>query len=351
MTARHVEVASSGVPYHLVDNDTTSDTIYDDNDVSTDVQKSSHITFDKCVYDAYKITVPLIFSIVVVLGILGNVLVIYVILARPKLRTVTNLLLANLAFADLSFLVVCGTFTAAHYALEAWPLSDILCRVIQFLLFTTCYVTVYTLIAISVVRFIIVVYSAQHRLVRSKRNIVYLIIALWITFLIAKIPILIVHGVSFDPATNRTECIISGRAEGQQLFASFFVFAYALPLVIIGAFYLAIVAHVKRKGSACNHNRACVKQRMGHVTKVTLLVVTVFAICWLPLHIHLLVGYYGHLPHNSVYGTLLIVWHCLVFANSILNPVIYNFFSKDFRNGFKETLKLTRHRSVQTTTL
>jgi allatostatin receptor len=202
-----------------------------------------------------------------------------------------------------------------------------------------------------VVRFIIVVYGAQSRFVRSKRNIVYLIIAIWVVFLIAKIPILIVHGVSFDPLTNRTECIISGRREGQQLFASFFVFAYALPLVIIAAFYLAIVAHVQREGSAYRQNRAYVKRRMGHVTRVTLLVVTVFAICWLPLHVHLLVGYYGHLPHNNVYGTLLIVWHCLAFANSTLNPIIYNVFSKDFRAGFMETLKLSQGSAVQTTSV
>ena len=255
----------------------------DEDLVSTD-EDSIPSYFEKCVYQTYRVTIPFIFALVVLVGIMGNILVIYVIMSRNRLRNVTNLLLANLAIADVSFLFICGTFTTVHYALESWPLSDILCRIIQYLLYTTCYVTVYTLIAVSAVRFIIIIYGANHRFIRSKRNVIILIITIWIVILFAKVPILIVHGVSYNPITNRTECIVSGKTTGQELFASFFVFAYALPLAIIATLYLMIVCHLRKKQDENLHENGLVSRRMGHVTKVVILVVAVFAVCWLPLH-------------------------------------------------------------------
>ena len=219
-----------------------------------------------------------------------------------------------------------------------WPFGDTSCRIIQYILYVTSYVTIYTLIAVSAVRFITIVYGSKCKLIRHKRNIVFVIIGIWVCFLLAKIPILLVHGVSVNPTLNRTECIVSGKTEGQELFASFFVFAYALPLAIIITLYVLIVCHLSR------HRQerqvlplvASGEERSRHVTKIVLLVVMVFAVCWLPMHIHILIGYYGQLPDSVAYTILLIVWHCLAFSNSVLNPLIYNCFSKDFHDSFKD---------------
>ena len=283
----------------------------------------------------YQVLVPAIFSLIVVIGLMGNFLVIYVISSRKRLQTVTNLLLMNLAFSDVSFLLICGSFTAVHYVLTEWPLGDALCLIMQYLLYVSAYVTVYTLIAVSAVRYVTVVHGSKSTFIHSKRNIMFLILAIWIVFLVAKIPILVVHGVSHNKNTQRTECIISGKPEAQQLFASFFVFAYALPLAVIATLYVMLVCHLRQKGISSSPSG---EDRKRHVTKVLVVVVTVFALCWLPLHIHLLVAYYGELPETVVYKVLLIVWHSLAFMNSLLNPLIYNFCSQDFRMSFKEVM-------------
>ena len=287
----------------------------------------------------FQVTVPFIFSAVVLGGILGNSLVIYVILSNQQLRTHTNLLLLNLAIADVSFLLLCGSFTAVHYALNVWPLGDPLCRIIQYLLYVTCYVTVYTLIAVSAVRYMTVVYGNKSTFLRSKRNIVLLILAIWIVFLLTKIPILVVHGVSMDQTSSRVECIISGKQDAQNLFATFFVFAYALPLLVICTLYLLIIRHVRRQSKRKPlADEAGGEERSRHVTKIVVLVVTVFSVCWLPLHVHLLVAYYGETPTSPLYQVFLVIWHCLAYSNSILNPIIYNYFSVDFRNTFREAI-------------
>ncbi len=241
-------------------------------------------------------------------------------------------------FSDICFLVICGTFLSIHYALTVWPFGDILCRIVQYLLYVTCYVTVYTLVAVSGIRYLTVIYGHRARFIRNKRNILILILVIWIVFLLAKIPVLTVHSVSYNEKINRTECIINGRNYAQNLFASFFAFAYVIPLLVIATLYMLILRHMKQERDNAVHHSPGSEERNRYVTKMIILLVVIFAVCWLPLHIHLLVAYYGHAPTNPIYYPFLILWHCMAFGNSMLNPVIYNLVSTDFRKSFKEVM-------------
>lgn len=70
------------------------------------------------------IVVPVLFGIIIFLGVGGNSLVIYVIVSRERMRTVTNILLLNLAVADLLFLLFIPSFTAYQYATTRWPFGN-----------------------------------------------------------------------------------------------------------------------------------------------------------------------------------------------------------------------------------
>ena len=108
--------------------------------------------FNGQVMAIYQVLVPTLFLAIILFGVLGNGLVIYVIISRRKLWTITNLLLLNLAATDVVFLLICGGFSTAYYLLTEWPLGQGLCLLMQYLMFVSCYVTVYTLVAVSVVR-------------------------------------------------------------------------------------------------------------------------------------------------------------------------------------------------------
>lgn len=104
-------------------------------------------------YILFSIVVPIVFGFVTLLGTFGNLLVIYVIFSRRQMRTVTNLLLLNLAFADLTFLLICPPFTAYSFATMRWPFGNVVCKMMHYLLNVTVYVTIYTLVLISVIRY------------------------------------------------------------------------------------------------------------------------------------------------------------------------------------------------------
>ena len=71
------------------------------------------------------IVVPIVFSVLIFVGFFGNLLVVMVVALNRHMRNTTNLLILNLAVADILFIVFCVPFTTTSYALpHNWPFGD-----------------------------------------------------------------------------------------------------------------------------------------------------------------------------------------------------------------------------------
>lgn len=88
------------------------------------------------------------------------------------MRTVTNLLLLNLAVADLAFVTFVPPVTAFQLATERWPFGDTACRLMHYFVNLTAYVTVYTLVVVSAMRYLTVVHTARTASFRTRRTTV-----------------------------------------------------------------------------------------------------------------------------------------------------------------------------------
>ena len=51
--------------------------------------------------------------------------------ANPLMRSTTNILIINLAVADLLFVIFCIPATAIDYILPDWPFGDMWCKVVS----------------------------------------------------------------------------------------------------------------------------------------------------------------------------------------------------------------------------
>ena len=89
--------------------------------ISDNVTASTPPSDNYFAFFLYEVTVPILYGIVTALGVTGNSLVIYVIVSKARMRTVTNFLLLNLAVADLSFVIVIPPCTAYVFAANRWP--------------------------------------------------------------------------------------------------------------------------------------------------------------------------------------------------------------------------------------
>lgn len=61
-----------------------------------------------------------------------------------------------------------------------------------------------------------------------------------------------------------------------------------------------------------------------------------FTICWFPHHLTTLWVQFGEFNFTTTTFVLRLATHCMSYANSCINPLIYAFVSKKFRNDFKK---------------
>lgn len=139
--------------------------------------------------------VPIFFGLIGITGLLGNGLVVLVVVSNPQMRSTTNILIINLALADLLFVIFCVPFTATDYVLANWPFGDCWCKIVQYLIVVTCHASIYTLVLMSLDRFLAVVYPIASRSLRTERNTLWAISVLWVLILTTAVPVIFSHGV------------------------------------------------------------------------------------------------------------------------------------------------------------
>lgn len=99
------------------------------------------------------IIVPVIFSLIFLLGTVGNGLVLAVLLRNGQVKyNTTNLFILNLAVADLCFIICCVPFQATIYTLDGWLFGAFACKAVHFLIYLTMYASSFTLATVSIDR-------------------------------------------------------------------------------------------------------------------------------------------------------------------------------------------------------
>ncbi len=292
----------------------------------------------------YRVLTPLLFSAIVLVGMAGNALVISVIVSNRKMRTRVNVLLLNLALGDILFLVVCVPLTTYQFAASNWDVGDIVCKLYQYLSFVALYANMYSLVAISVMRYIMVASSKVSSSKNSRLPMAVTCVAIWVVaftsniFLVDKYKIRYYKACSLMPYQY---CGLSMDMAKEALFVSLFIFGYVLPLVLVFTFYALLVRYIKKRQTKTRRTeRSAERERKTNkvrsVSRLLLLVVTVLAVSWLPLHVHFLLSNFHQIPESRWYDIYRILSHVLAYGNSCMNPIIYNYVSKDFRHSFRD---------------
>jgi hypothetical protein len=101
-------------------------------------------------HETYTIVLlSLLFFVIVLVGILGNALVIIVVLTDRKMRqSVTNLLILNLALADLVIMMLGVPEITMVMINRGYLLGPVACRLTRFLLVVCVYASVMSLVSV-----------------------------------------------------------------------------------------------------------------------------------------------------------------------------------------------------------
>ncbi|XP_037049143.1 orexin receptor type 1-like isoform X1 [Bradysia coprophila] len=332
-------------------------------------------TYDEYVEMLYDYIYPsvtewiLIFSHAVVffMGLVGNALVCISVYSNYTMRTVTNIFIVNLAVADFFVILFCLPPTVVWDVTETWFLGESMCKVVLYFQTVSVTVSVLTLTFISIDRWYAICFPLRY--VSTNVRAVGSIAFIWMVALVSDIPEFL-----FSTTKKKalrfginlfTQCVSTWEKETEKLFyIARFIVLYVLPLVMMTVAYYQIVrvlwksdtipghresrnqtytcGYLRPSGPAANSSTMGQLRARRKAAKMLVAVVVMFASCYFPVHVLNILRYTIDIGQSEVVTIFSLFSHWLCYANSAINPVIYNFMSGKFRREFRNALDKCR---------
>uniref|UniRef100_W5M374 G-protein coupled receptor 54-like n=1 Tax=Lepisosteus oculatus TaxID=7918 RepID=W5M374_LEPOC len=278
--------------------------------------------------------VPLFFALLMAVGLAGNSLVIHVISKHKKMRTATNFYIANLATTDIIFLVCCVPFTAALYPLPSWVFGEFMCKFVSYIQQVSAQATCVTLMALGVDRWYVTVFPLSSLRRRTARTAATVSLGIWIGSFLVSVPVpvysSITEGEWYGPQVYCTESFPSNRTQHRSCSPDFMQEMQELrspPLLSpLTPSPLPQLQFLAERSEATRTK----------ISRMVAVMVLLFTVCWGPIQFYILVQAFSPQFQHSYSTYKLKIWaHCMSYANSCVNPIVYAFMGASFRKAFK----------------
>ncbi|XP_007954194.1 bombesin receptor subtype-3 [Orycteropus afer afer] len=319
----------------VISNDTTNTGWTEDNSPGIEVLCAIYITY----------------AVIISVGILGNAILIKVFFKTKSMQTVPNIFITSLAFGDLLLLLTCVPVDATHYLADGWLFGRIGCKVLSFIRLTSVGVSVFTLTILSADRYKAVVKPLE----RQPSNAILKTCAkagcVWVVSMIIAVPEAIFSNVYTFQDRNKNvtyeSCAsypVSERLVQEIHSLLCFLVFYIIPLSIISVYY-SLIARTLYKSTLNipteeqSQARKQIESRK-RIAKTVLVLVALFALCWLPNHLLYLYHSFTYQTHDpsAIHFMATIISRVMAFSNSCVNPFALYWLSKTFQQHFKAQL-------------
>ncbi|KAG9283032.1 adenosine receptor A1-like [Astyanax mexicanus] len=276
--------------------------------------------------------------VIAFLSTVGNLLVCAAVGLNRKLHTVTNYFLVSLAVADVcvgALAIPCAILTDTGI-----PRNNLyLCLLMLSVLIMLTQSSIFSLLAVAVERYVAIFMPFRYHSLMTPRNALLVILVTWVlAFLIGLVPIMGWHKTPPDSGYCFFVLVVD-----MTYMVYFNFFACVLtPLVVMFLIYAQIFVTVKHQVRRIAAERgvagggadgaANIKKEMKTATSL-FLVLFLFTVCWIPLHV--INCFLLLCPTCPVPLPLLLTAIILSHANSAVNPFLYAYKMKSFREAFK----------------
>nr|XP_006815137.1 PREDICTED: cholecystokinin receptor-like [Saccoglossus kowalevskii] len=130
----------------------------------------------------------IVYTVTFIVGLIGNILVLFAIQRCRRLRNVTNTFLASLATADLIIIVIVIPFQTPTYFQPTWELGEMMCKLLSYLTLLSSSCSVFMLTALSVERYFVIVHPLLAKSVITLGRARRIIISVWVSAVIYSFP-------------------------------------------------------------------------------------------------------------------------------------------------------------------
>ncbi|XP_047456218.1 P2Y purinoceptor 8 [Mugil cephalus] len=285
------------------------------------------------------IAISIVYMIVTAINLAGNGLSMWLLIFRTSPKTPSIIFMINLTLTDLAL----GTALPfqINYQLHGynWDLGPNMCSFLTMVFFTNMYCSVLTMMAIGIDRYLGIVRPMLFRETRERKSIaVFSCLLMWALVLTVLNPLMTTDLTFNIPELGITTCfdvlkkdmLPSLTAWATFLFSMAFVL-FLFPFCVTTFCYVSVIRKLSRDSKTAQKRRAI---------NLAVIVLLVFTICFAPNNILLL----AHTVLRLFYKKSLYLAYklslCFSCVNSCLDPFIYYFACKDFRQKVREMMNM-----------
>ncbi|KAF7655208.1 hypothetical protein LDENG_00059450 [Lucifuga dentata] len=346
-------------------------------DTPTNISLSPSFTVSESL--EYKTISVFLVLLVCGMGIVGNIMVVLVVFTTRHMRTPTNCYLVSLAIADLTVLVAAGLPNISDSLMGTWVFGHAGCLGITYLQYLGINVSSCSITAFTVERYIAICHPIKAQTVCTVSRAKRIITGVWIfTCVYCMLWFFLV-----DIQVSQDGHVQCGYKVKRDLYLPIylidFTIFYVIPLLLAIVLYGLIArilylsplpnhpdtsATTLRRGcqevsepgktgpdtSATTLRRGCQEvsepgktgrqsrpksalSSRKQVTNMLAVVVILFALLWMPYRTLVLINSFVSTPYLDAW--FLLFCRICIYANSAINPVIYNAMSQKFRSAFR----------------
>ncbi|MCJ8728883.1 hypothetical protein PDJAM_G00009060 [Pangasius djambal] len=275
------------------------------------------------------IFVSILYSVALVLGLMGNILVLVVLWQKRRSWGVTDAFVLHLSMADMLLLLTMPLWAAD--AVKGWSFGTGLCKLAGALFKINFCCGIFLLVCISLDLYLSVVHAVQTCSRTRPWQVQLICLAVWFFCLLLSIPDWMYLKAASGPEQEYyIECVYEYSSEASRLASHllYFILGFLLPAIVLLYSYACVLLQFRS-------DQRVQKQR---AVRVILALVLAFFISWTPYSIALL-GDTFHFSSSKSKGdcedhrwTAVRSTAVLGFLHSCFNPLIYFCFSEKFRH-------------------
>ncbi|XP_070763197.1 thyrotropin releasing hormone receptor 2 [Enoplosus armatus] len=339
-------------------------------DTPTNVSLSPSVAISESL--EYKTVSVFLVLLVCGAGIVGNIMVVLVVLTTRHMKTPTNCYLVSLAIADLTVLVAAGLPNVSDSLTGTWIFGHAGCLGITYLQYLGINVSSCSITAFTMERYIAICHPMKAQTVCTVSRAKRIIAGVWVfTCVYCMLWFFLV-----DIQVSQDGHVQCGYKVKRELYLPVylidFAIFYVIPLLLAIVLY-GLIARILYLSPLSNHpdtsattlHRSCREAseagkggRQGgrpkstlssrkQVTKMLAVVVILFALLWMPYRTLVLINSFVSTPYLDAW--FLLFCRTCIYANSAINPVIYNAMSQKFRSAFRGLYRCQRPEGNQRT--
>lgn len=300
-----------------------------------------------------------LYGIIFLAGLLGNVFVIFVIIKFKSMRTLTNYFLVNLTVGDILVIFICIPVTLGSNIYKKWIYGEVLCKLAPFIQGSAVGVSVLSLLSISISRYFAIYKPLTAKIIFSTRNVRLMLCGIWVISFASFSPLLYVNSVRTEEVYFLFEakfCEESWVNQRDKNIFNIFVFSilFVWPFIIMMISYSVIGytlwftdPNLMEEMKECTKHQVktnLILRQRRRTVKMLICVVIIFGVCWLPYYI---VNFWldfnvkdkSQAEHTTwVYTNVYPLVMILGLSNSAVNPICYCFMSRGYRRGLRQIL-------------